>query len=205
MDSNTRHFSRINVRSLREENLQNLYPSHIRQLALRHWTPLAITQKVVQFLTPANDGSKVLDIGSGTGHFCLAAALYRPLAYFFGVEQRKDLVAYAEEGRKQLELQNVFFIHGNFTTIDFRKFDHFYFYNSFYENLEGTDKIDVTIGHSPELYDYYNLYLNKKLEDMPEGTRIATFNSLDFEIPSCYSLVKSELSTLLKFWIKRGA
>jgi SAM-dependent methyltransferase len=202
MDLMTRSFHNLRNNQIQEEHLQNLYPGNVRELAPRHWTPADITRRAVCYLVGENEGPKVLDIGSGAGNFCLAAACYRPWAYFFGIEQRRDLVKHAEDARKKLELQNVFFMQGNFTRLDFRKFDHFYFYNSFFENLEGTDKIDATIATSPELYDYYNLYLSRKLEEMPAGTRIATFHSLDFEIPSVYRLVKTELSALLKFWVR---
>ena len=62
-------------------------------------------------------------------------------------------------------------MNGNFTQVDFRKFDHFYFYNAFYENIAGTDKIDNSIDYSGELYNYYNRYLFKQLEQKPAGTR----------------------------------
>jgi SAM-dependent methyltransferase len=206
MDLHTGSFkNHLDKTPFTEENLQDLFPAHIRALASRHWTPLEITRKVLQYLVPEKEGAKVLDIGSGSGQFCLAAACLRPGAFFFGVEQRRDLVGFAEEARKKLGLQNVSFLSGNFTRLNFRKFDHFYFYNSFYENLEGTDKIDDSITHSSELYDYYNLYLSKKLAEMPPGTRIATFHSLDFEIPSCYSVVRANESSRLKFWVKENS
>jgi hypothetical protein len=86
--------------------------------------------------------------------------------------------------------------------IDLGQFDHFYFFNSFYENLDGTDKIDNTIEHSVSLYNYYNRYLYKQLEQRRTGTRIATFHSMEEEIPPCYYVVKTEFEGLLKFWVK---
>ena len=103
---------------------------------------------------------------------------------------------------KTLLLENVSFFHGNFTMLDFRNYDHFYFYNSFYENLIGTDKIDNSILYTNELYNYYNRYLYKQLEQKPIGTKIATFHSLEDEIPPCYRAEVSEFDKLLKFWIK---
>jgi len=63
-----------------------------------------------------------------------------------------------------LVVENDSFINGNFTQIDFRSYHHFYFYNSFYENIVGTDKIDNSIDYSLELFNYYNRYLYKQLE-----------------------------------------
>jgi len=173
----------------------------MRALAVKHWTPLHITWRVARYLAPA-DHARVLDIGSGIGKFCLAAAWWKPSACFFGVEQRKDLVMHAEAARKSLGLDNVQFIHGNFTRLDFDQYDHFYFYNSFYENLVATDKIDDNIAYSSELYDYYNHYLYKKLDEKPPGTRLVTFHSLEEEIPPSYQLVEAQVEDLLKFWIK---
>ncbi len=177
------------------------YPAHIRNLASRHWTPLAVARKASKFLA-AENGVKVLDIGSGVGKFCLAAASYRPHAFFFGVEQRSHLVYYADKVKMVLGLENVDFRQANFTQLDFRRYDHFYFYNAFYENLAGTEKIDDSIHYSSELYNYYNRYLYKQLDQMPAGTRLATFHSLEDEVPPGYHEVGSEMDSLLKFWIK---
>lgn len=184
-----------------DAQFHDLYPLPIRLLAVRHWTPLHVTQRVVQYLTPRGD-ENVLDIGSGVGKFCLAAAFAAPSACFFGIEQRRDLVDHAEAARKELRLYNSRFIHGNFTQLDFKLFDHFYFYNSFYENLIDTDKIDDSIDYSVELYNYYNRQLYNKLKEMPSGTRVVTFHSLEDEMPRDYHLVEAQMNDLLKFWIK---
>ena len=156
---------------------------------------------VVHFLTPYK-GVKVLDIGSGVGKFCLAGAYYQPSATFYGVEQREDLTTHAEFARSMLGLQNAYFINCNFTQLNFKEYDHFYFYNSFYENLADTDKIDENITYSYELYNLYNRYLYKKLDGMPPGTRLATFHCLSDKIPPSFHLVESKVGNLLKFWVK---
>jgi SAM-dependent methyltransferase len=170
-------------------------------LAKRHWTPLGVVRMAANFLAAQNN-VKILDIGSGIGKFCLGAAYYKPKAFYYGVEQRKDLISHAETARDTLHTGNVSFIHGNFTQLDFKNFDHFYFYNAFYENLAGTDKIDDSIDYSGELYNYYNRYMYRQLEEMPGGTRLATFHSLEDEVPMSYHEVGSEFNNLLKFWIK---
>jgi len=184
-----------------DAKLHQLYPDPIRSLARMHWSPLYIIQKVVPYLTP-NDKVKVLDIGSGAGMFCLAGAYYKPSVSFFGVEQRKSLVEHAQTALEKLGLQNVQFIHRNFTQLNLSEYDHFYFYNSFFENLDGTEKIDNEIVYSNELYNYYSIYLYNQLEKMPIGTRVATYCSWGDEIPPCYQLAETHFSDLLKFWIK---
>jgi len=184
-----------------DARLHYLYPESIQLLARGHWTPLQIAQMAAEFLTPTR-GVKVLDIGSGVGKFCLAGAYYKPEASFFGVEQRKDLTDHAEVARAMLGIKNAYFINSNFTQLDFKQYDHFYFYNSFYENLVDTDKIDESISYSWELYNLYNRFLYKKLDEMPSGTRLATFHCLEDKIPASYHLVESKVGCLLKFWLK---
>lgn len=164
-----------------DEIFNQLYTSKIQALSGRHWTPLSVSRKAADFL---------------------AAAYHKPQSYYTGIEQRKYLVDIADSTRIKLNLVNCDFIHGNFTQIDFNGYNHFYFYNSFYENLTGTDKIDNNIDYSGELYNYYNRYLFRQLELRPAGTRLATYHSLEDEIPPSYHIVGTGFDNLLKFWIK---
>jgi len=178
-----------------------IYPPALQRLAAKHWTPLSVARKAAKYLA-AEPGMKILDIGSGVGKFCFGAAHYKPAAMYYGVEQRQRLIDIAVQTNEVLGLENVSFIHGNFTQVDFTAFDHFYFYNSFYENLSGTEKIDNSIEYSAELYQYYNRYLYLQLEKMPPGTRVATYYCMEGELPPQYHIVGSEYDNLLKFWIK---
>lgn len=184
-----------------DKRFNTLYPDRIRLLAERHWTPLSVARKVALFLG-AEKGARVLDIGSGVGKFCLSAAYYSPQTHFSGVEQRMELIQYAGAAKLKLGLENVSFIQGNFTELDLHDFNHFYFYNAFYENLVSAEKIDANVTFSEELYHYYNRYLYRQLEDMPAGTRLATFYSTGSEVPESYYIVGSEMDNLLKFWIR---
>jgi SAM-dependent methyltransferase len=178
-----------------------LLPDPIRPLSQLHWTPLNVARRAAEYLA-TEDGVRILDIGSGVGKFCLSASYYKPKAFFDGVEQRVSLVEYAETARNVLGLFNASFIHGDFTQINLTKYNHFYFYNSFFENLDGVEKIDNSIAYSPALYTYYSGYLYKELERMPASTRIVTYCSWGDEIPPSYNLAKCEFDDLLKFYIK---
>lgn len=184
-----------------ESQFSQFYPLSIQQLDQIHWSPLKVTYKAVQFLANKQN-VKILDIGSGVGKFCLAGAYYKPSAFFYGVEQRLYLVELAQLVRKRLGSLNTNFIHKSFTQVDFKNYDNFYFYNSFFENLNGTDKIDDTLNYSGGLYNYYNQFLSKKLNELPSGTRIVTYKSLDFEIPPSFYLVDDQINLELKFWMK---
>jgi SAM-dependent methyltransferase len=184
-----------------DNSFHQLYPVSSQLVARKHWTPLKIANKAAGFLA-SEKNSKILDIGSGIGKFCLSAAYYYPHSFFYGIEQREDLVQQAEKAREVLGLFNTGFIHGNFTKIDFRKYDHFYFYNSFYENLEGAVKLDNNLPFSEELFRHYNCYLNRQLERMPEGTRLATYHSEEDIIPESFKVVGTDIESRLKYWIK---
>lgn len=178
-----------------------LYPEHIEAKSRRHWTPLAVAQKAAAFL--AQPDVRVLDIGSGTGKFCLTGAYHFADTFFYGVEQRHELVLYAEEAKNYMQLPNAHFIYANMTQVKFGEFDHFYFYNSFYENIDPEDPIDNTIDTSYSLYNYYTRYLFNELDKKPAGTRLVTFHTTNEEVPSSYRLTDMDYDTLLKMWIKK--
>lgn len=179
-----------------------LYPERVQQLSLRHWTPLEIAIKAARFL--AEPGAKVLDVGSGIGKFVLLGAHYYPHTIFCGVEQRQELHHYAQAARAYTGLQNAELIHANFTRIDLDAYDHFYFYNAFYENLDVKDRIDHQLAYSVSLYHYYSRYLCKALEDKPPGTRLVTYHSQEIEVPASYRMTDASSDLLLKMWIKRS-
>ncbi|MEO8823263.1 MAG: methyltransferase domain-containing protein [Ginsengibacter sp.] len=182
-------------------NFNSLFPELIQEAAEKHWTRIEVAKKAAAFLATSAE-SKVLDIGSGAGKFCLVAAHEHPLTHFYGVEQRQNLVDISNDLAKELELDNVLFICDNICNVDFEKYNHFYFYNSFYENVPGTQKIDYSIKYSEDLYNFYNRYLCKQLDKMPSGTRLVTYHSFGSEIPAGYEVVHTDYSEFLKFWIK---
>lgn len=182
-------------------DLMPLYPVSIQQLDGIHWSPLPVIYKSTQFLA-GREGCSILDIGSGSGKFCLTGSYLRPDAIFYGVEQRKSLVEQANQVKELLDRPNVQFIHKDFTQLDLKAFDSLYFYNSFFENLPGSAKIDDSMEFSVELYLYYSQYMSKQLEAMDPGTKIATYCSWDDEIPPGYLIMETHMDGLLKFWVK---
>jgi hypothetical protein len=185
-----------------EESLCHIYPLCIQQLDKQYWSPLVVIYKAMLFLGEKK-GAKILDIGSGSGKFCVSACYYKPSSFLFGVEQRQFLAEQSLCAKEKLGRLDVNFYHKNFTQLDLKEYDGFYFYNSFYENLPGAEKIDETIAYSPELYKYYNGYLNRQLDGMRAGTRIVTYCSLGDEIPPSYQLISAAIDGLLRFWIRK--
>ena len=183
-----------------------LYDSQLsprmKKLSPIHWSPLEVIQAAAAFLSD-KPGSKIIDIGSGIGKFCIVAAQRYPDCDFYGIEQRADLHEIALLSRKNSPLElNIHFMHGNFTELDFSGYDGLYFFNSFAENLYRFGRIDNSIQYSAGLYNYYANYLYKILEDKASGTRLVTYHGSDTELPKNYQLVQSTFNDHLKMYVK---
>lgn len=184
-----------------DEDFGAFYPIKIRKLSATHWTPVAIARKAIGFLADS-PGIKILDLGSGTGKFCLVAASHSQ-AIVTGVEQRENLVRLSKKMAENYRIDNVDFIHGDIKTIDFKEYDAFYFFNSFEENINLTDKLDAENTIDANLYQEYCQFLHDRFALAPKGTKVVTYCGQDKEIPESYVLVKSQNKGKLKFWEKR--
>jgi SAM-dependent methyltransferase len=178
-----------------------LYPLAIQRLAKRHWTPVHVAKLAGAFL--AEKGGRILDIGSGVGKFCLAAGCYYPHAHFYGIEQRPHLISHALRAQRELGVTNVSFMQQNFIDTDLAEYNHFYFYNSFYEHLEGVEHIDDKIDFSEERYNDCVEHLYHAMVTMPAGTRVATYHAVLEGIPAGYERVQMLEHGDLVFWVKR--
>lgn len=183
-------------------SFDELYPDDIAALSTRHWSPIHVAQTVAEFLAESSP-CRVLDIGSGVGKFCLTAAMCKPEAYFFGVELRPDLVRHARKLKEKLDVKNALFIEGDFIRLNLSRFDHIYFYNSFFEHLDEENSIDKQIPLSVSLYEYYTTILYNALKAMPAGTRVATYHTFGEEIPREYTWIDTLEDGMLNFWIKQ--
>ncbi|MEE1896957.1 methyltransferase domain-containing protein [Flavobacterium rakeshii] len=188
---------------VKDDEFDRLYPMGIRQLSSRHWTPVEVAILAARYLAH-QPGVKVLDIGSGCGKFChIAAALTTSSIY--GVEQRDSLVKIAQNVAEKHSLKNISFIRSNITTVNFKEYDSFYFFNPFIENINRSAIIDNSIHLERELFFQYSEYVKNQLSMMAEGTRIVTYWSLLNEIPAGFNLEFSLFNGQLNFWKKDKA
>src|SRR5690349_15460565 len=115
----------LNLHSeITDKEFDSIYPTEIRRLTNKHWTPVSVAKTASEFLANRR-GIRVLDIGSGAGKFCIVGAL-NTRGHFTGIEQRQDLVTLSQDIATAHNVDNVTFIHGNITTIDFAEYDAFY-------------------------------------------------------------------------------
>lgn len=183
-----------------EEEFDSNYPVKIQQVSRTHWTPIAVTKKAMVFL--GEEGKTILDIGSGSGKFCIMAGACSD-SHVVGVELKENLVKLSKKLAIEFELYRVRFIHGDIQELDFSPFDHFYFFNSFEEHVNPKDQLDKGFILDPDYHKRLIQGLNLKFDAAPIGTRIVTYCGDCQEIPASYSLVKSSIKGKLKFWIKR--
>ena len=177
-----------------------IYPEKIKHLDKKHWTPVSVAKIASEFLVQ-RPGTRVLDIGSGAGKFCLIGAT-NTKGHFTGVEQRHELVELSQRLSAHYYIRNARFIHANIRSIDFDGYDAFYFYNSFYENLNPGERIDDAVELKSVLYHAYSLHIVEQLAACRIGTRLVTYCSPTTIIPRSFKLQDSLNAGLLKFWEK---
>lgn len=186
--------------TVEDTTFNELYPSRIKRLAARHWTPVAVAKFAAEYLVD-KPYKKVLDIGSGAGKFCLVGAA-STTGMFYGVEQRASLVKLSKKIVDKYDLANVEFIHSNINEISFSDYEAFYFYNSFYENIDSSCSIDKTILPERELFYSYSKYVKEQLEQTPIGTRLVTYWSNGQEIPDSFKLEYIACEGVVILWQK---
>jgi SAM-dependent methyltransferase len=181
------------------------YPERYRSLARLFWTPERVAREAAAFLAGApragRRGARVLDVGSGGGAFCLAAALasgrrvrtgrvrqpsresaaIEPLPLFVGVEHSRELhgVAQAAARRLRVSSSRARFVHGRAFALGWSRFDAFYFHNPFFD-VRGTARA----------YRAAVAEARRRLARAPAGTRVATYFGLGGPLPASYRLVR---------------
>ncbi|SFT48573.1 Methyltransferase domain-containing protein [Algoriphagus locisalis] len=190
----------LDALKLTDEAINVLYPIKMQKLSDTHWTPVDISKKAIKFLS--EDGRKsVLDLGSGSGKFCLVAAL-TSRANIVGVEQRENLVQLSRKISKSLAIENLQFIHADLIDLDFSVYDSFFFFNAFEELVNPKDKLDRQQELDEVAHQKYIQLIRQKFESTPVRVRIVTYCGECEEIPSSFRLVKSENKGRLKYWEK---
>ena len=178
-----------------------IYPKKYQEHSARHFTPVNIAIKAAKLLVD-NPTDKILDIGSGVGKFCCIGTSVTD-ANFYGIEKRKTLTNLSNKIKRNYKLKKAHFINNDFTSLDFKKFDGIYFFNSFHEQLDETCVLDETSKVSLTEYKKYHEDLVMKLNECKSGTRLVTYYTFKNKIPSSYQFIYKNETGLLKFYIKK--
>ncbi len=178
-----------------------LYPKEFRLNDQMHFTPLEVTRRASHFLA-TQAGEKIVDIGSGIGKFCIPAAMMHTQQQFYGIEIRKDLLDASTVLQQQLGIKNLHMIHGDILQHQLTIYDHFYFFNAFYEQQDEAEKLDRELIFKSSLYRKYHAHVYKELEKKPIGTKLATFFSQSELFPSSYVEVEHHFDHKLIHFMK---
>lgn len=189
----------VNFNTVTDRSFDANYPKKVAALSGMQWTPINVAKRAAGFLV-TNPGTRVLDIGSGCGKFCLVGAGVTN-GHFTGVEQRGNLHQCAVKLADALGIENVEFVHDNIINIDFSRYNAFYYANSFYENISEAYAIDGQYPLSERLFNIYINHVHEQLKAMPRGTRVATYWAV-MDMPDNYVLMASECDGMLNLWVK---
>jgi len=192
-------------RSVADSFFDQVFPPAIQKLSNTHWTPVEVALEAIKLLS-FKEGTKILDVGSGSGKFCLVSALARKDSQLFGVEQRDYLNLVAREIAQDLQLKNVTFIDGDAFSLNWNEFDAFYFFNPFWENhLFPHQRIDVNVPVKKENFEHYINQVILRLEKLKKGTHVITYHGFGGKFPPSYECVhfKTCGSDQIKLWVKK--
>jgi SAM-dependent methyltransferase len=189
-----------------DRTFDRVYPPELRFISQQHWTPVGVAARAAHLLVDAG-ATRILDIGSGPGKFCITGALTTE-ATFTGIEQRQQLVEIARAVAFRIGAARARFLHGSALRFPFHKFDGFYLYNPFYEYLDCSGvPIDQTLGLSVPLFQKSVLTTTRKLARLSVGVAVATYHGFGGVMPKTYTRVHQENAGTdrLDLWIKTSA
>ena len=177
---------------LADDAFDALLPDDVRAAAGRFWTPLAVARRAAELLNELG-ARQVLDVGSGCGKFCIAAAAAASQIEFTGVEQRSRLVDVAASVAAQLGLPNARFRHGDATVAALQGFDAVYLFNPFAENVfSAEERFDDTIDLSDARLVADLLRLEWALARAPVGMLAVTYHGFGGRIPDSFDVLYAE-------------
>ncbi len=189
-----------------DARFDELYPAVVRAVSGVFWTPLSVAAQAAELFEEQRVES-ILDVGSGPGKFCLAAAMAGPTLELTGIEHRPHLVGVAREAARRLRLTNVRFQLGDVTSVDWSQYDGFYLFNPFAENLfAGPDRYDGTVPLCADKRAADIELVERALVAARLGTTVVTYHGFGGRIPSSFRLARSLKSHTdwLNVWVKDG-
>jgi SAM-dependent methyltransferase len=177
-----------------------LLPDEARALSAYYWTPLEVALRAASWFDEFGIRT-IVDIGSGVGKFCVAAAL-ASRCYYTGLEQRPRLVQVARDLAARLGCSDrVKFIEGDLRSVGVPAADAYYLFNPFGENLFARDeRIDDDVELGDERLASDLAALREQLLRAPLGTYVVTYNGFGGRVPSAYRelRVDREFSCVLR-------
>ena len=180
------------------------FPDELRLVSSQYWTPLAVAMRAAEWLEEARVRT-VVDIGSGAGKFCVAAALASG-CHFTGIEQRPRLVAAARDLARVFDVEDRVAFHvGALGETRIPEAEAYYLYNPFGENLFGPqDHLDEDVELTFDRYARDIAATRELLLRAPAGTHVLVYNGFGGQVPLGYHEIHAdhELPNPLSMWTK---
>lgn len=188
-----------------DRDFDRFLPKRLRAASPQYWTPLRATTRAASWFDSLGV-KKVVDIGSGTGKFCIASAL-QCKAEFVGVEQRAELVATARVVSQLYGVERrVSFLHETFGEVAPPEADAYYLFNPFEENVFGFRTwLDDSVEHSGARFERELQVTWSWLAAARPDTYVVTYNGFGRKLPASYELLRAarDLPCVLKLWRQR--
>jgi SAM-dependent methyltransferase len=188
-------------KNISDEEFDAIFPFEMRELSERHWTSVFVAKISSDYFCNRHP-VKVLDIGSGAGKFCFVGATLHPTSQFHGIDIRKHFIDFSNKLKEEYQVHNASFFHKDVLQIDFSGYDAIYFFNSFQEKIDASSIIDRDSAVSVEMYIAYTNHIFNELNKVPIGTKLVTYYSEDFYVPSSFKLLSTHINGELKFYLK---
>jgi SAM-dependent methyltransferase len=179
-------------------------PDDLRVVSGQYWTPLVVAKRAAEWFDDLGVRT-VVDIGSGAGKFCVAAALVGR-SRFTGLEQRRSLVASARALATVFDVRDrVSFVQGAVGTMATPNADAYYLYNPFAEYVFGSSHdvdTDVEFNETRQAHDV--AAVEQLLGCAPAGTYVLTYNGFGGRVPAGYKQIRVDrnLPNDLRLWRK---
>jgi SAM-dependent methyltransferase len=187
-------------------HFDEVYEERIRLLSEQHWTPVAVAARAATLLTQVG-ATRILDVGSGAGKFCIVGALWTGAEYV-GVERRGSLVQVARQAASQMGASRATFIHSNVDSFSFDGFSGIYLYNPFFEHVSRLLlPIDADIDRAARAHRQIVDKIEEKLRAVSHPVAVVTFNGFGGTMPRTYTFLGDEPAgnDRLELWIKESA
>jgi predicted RNA methylase len=187
-----------------DELFDRFLPFRLRMVSRGFWTPLAVAVRTAAWFAELGVGS-VVDIGSGVGKFCVAAAL-GGTCRFIGLEQRPRLVAAANHLARVFRVEDrVTFVAGALGCCSVPAADAYYLYNPFGENRFGPEAhLDEDVELGEDRYQRDIATVEELLHRACPGTYVVTYNGFGGQVPDGYAQIRVDrtLPNMLRMWQK---
>tara|TARA_R110002096_G_scaffold361075_3_gene554173 strand:+ start:73144 stop:73854 length:711 start_codon:yes stop_codon:yes gene_type:complete len=187
-----------------DHSFDRFLPYNLQIVSREHWTPLCVAMRVARWLEELEIRS-VVDLGSGSGKFCVATALASDCE-FIGVEQRAHLIDAAEDLADVFGVgDKVRFVHATLGEALIPEADAYYLFNPFGENVtEVFGRLDDNVELSVERYKRDIATMTGFLDELPIGAYVIKYNGFGGNIPRAYKPIRvdREMPCVLRIWRK---